>query len=205
MATVEDFIITEGKTFKRRVRWQSTKHVYVPILSMTRAGAVRAITELPHGIPEGERVAVISALGLTQLNAVNNPPKKEEYRRITVIDPTTIEFNEVSGASFSDYTSGGYLQYFEPMPILNTLPRWVVKDKIDGSLLIEATVANGKITVDTANFWYLINIPSTELENLSWKKAVHELETADDGVPSVVYRVVSGKITVEPEIATPVN
>lgn len=202
MSTKVDFELEEGKTFHKRIRWYSPKHIYVPIQSINNAGPTRVVTQTAHNIPNGWACAIVSAQGLTQLNAVSIPPGKKEYRPATVIDTTTVEFNECNSSSYGLHTAGsGYLQFFEPMPLVGTLPHWVVRDKTDGAILLEADSLTGGIVINTTDYYYDIFLDVAITEALSWKKGVHELESRDPSIP-FTYKVIHGKIVAVPELAT---
>lgn len=201
MSTKIDLELEEGKTFRCRIRWYGQRHIYVPIQSISNTGPVRIITQTDHGLPPGWACAVASSKGLTELNAAGNPPGKKEYRPVTVVAPNTVEFNDCNSTDFGVHEAGsGYLQFFEPMPLLNTQPRWVVYDKLDGSLLLEATVANGHIVVNDTDKYYDILLDAPVTEKLDWTKGVHELESRDTTIP-FTYKVIHGKITVVQELA----
>lgn len=202
MSTEVDFEINEGKTFKAKVLWQGTKYIHVPIASISNGGPVLVETTLPHNAPDGWPVAIVAAKGLVELNASKNPPAKSDYRAATFVSATEIEFNQLNGAGYGTHQAGtGFLQYLEPMPLTGTVPRWVVRDKTDGTLIIEATVANGGIVINTVEKCYEIIVDVDKTTALAIKKGVHELETVDPSLP-FTYKVIHGKITVVQELAT---
>lgn len=205
MATKIDFTLEEGKTFRRRVRWFNLdKHVYVPIASMSQSGPLVVETQVAHGIPDGWEAAIVSANGMVTLNAKSNPPKANEYHKVTRKTDTEVEFNSINSAGFPAYTTGGYLQFFEPMPLDGTVPRWVVKDVVDGAVLVEATEANGLLSVNNVAKYYEILLDVDDTTDLGWTKGVHELESRDPSIP-FTYKVIYGKIRVGQEIATAVT
>lgn len=202
MSTEVNLEILEGKSFRAKVRWLGEAYKHIPIQSISNGGPVRIVTQVPHTLTNGWPVAVVAAGGLKELNAAKNPPDKKDYRAVSVIDPVTIEFNELNGAMYGVHTAGtGFLQFREPMPLAGTEPRWVVKDKVDGTLLLEATVGSG-LTVDTVNMLYEILLDVDKTTALTWAKGVHELESRDPAIP-FTYKVIHGKITVSQELATP--
>lgn len=97
-ALQHDIELRRGATFVLHVRWETTPWLYAAIASISLTAPV-TITSAAHAIPDGWKVAVVDAKGLTQLNAKNNPPKASDMRRATVVSATQIQFNEISATA----------------------------------------------------------------------------------------------------------
>lgn len=77
------------------------------ISGATAANPVVVTTSAAHGFSTGDRVTITNVVGMTQLNS----PSKNPYK-ITVLSSTTfslqdIKGNNIDGAAFSAYVSGG--------------------------------------------------------------------------------------------------
>ena len=129
-----DVAIVQGKTFTYVVRWESEKINYAAISAITNAAPV-AITASAHGIPDGWRAAVVSVKGMTQINAVNAPPKASDYYDMSAPTINSLTINTVNAAGFSTYGSGGYVQYYEPVNIAGYTGYMVIKDKVGGTAI----------------------------------------------------------------------
>lgn len=198
MAVTHDYEIVRGKTFSDPLRWESAPIIYKAITGITKTAPVR-INAPGHGLVDGWRATVVSVKGMTQINALSNPPKASDYQKATVIDADFIEFNKVNAADFKDYQSGGYLQYNTPVDLAGYTARLVVKDKVGGSVLATLTTENGGILIDNATKTITITFSAAETAAFTWKKGVYELEMVKG---AVVTGLVVGTIKVSEEIAT---
>lgn len=201
MAIRKDIVIEQGKTFMLTVRWENSKLVYKPITGIAKTAPV-LITCPNHGVPNGWVIAIVSVKGMSQINASNTPPKDSDYYPATVISANTLEINAINAADFSDYISGGYIQYYEPRSLAGVTARMKIKNKIGGSLLYELTTANGRIVVDDTNKITTITIPASDTEGFTWTKGVYDLEFVEPTVPETVCAVLAGSVTVFKEVTT---
>lgn len=124
----KDLTILQGKTFSLPIRWEVEPYVYKAVTDISQTAPVQ-ITCVGHGVPDGWRVAVVSAKGMTQINAANTPPKDSDYVVATVVDADTLELNTINAAGFKPYTSGGYVQYRTPKDLTGFTARMSIKDK----------------------------------------------------------------------------
>lgn len=199
-AVKQNLTIEQGRTFSQGLRWEEEPYVYVPISAITKAGPVRITTAAPHGLVDGWRAAVVSALGMTQINAENDPPLDAEFRRVTVVDPTTVEFNALNSSGFDAYVSGGYLQFFTPVDLTGYTARMSIKDKVGGIELFSLTDTNGRVVIDNAAKSIRLAIQATDTGALTWKRGVYDLEMVSP--TGDVFALFTGSVTVTPEITT---
>jgi hypothetical protein len=150
MANTQDFVITQGKTFSQVLRWEAPPILYKPITLISKVAPV-LINAASHGIPSGWRVAVVSVLGMTEINAKNTPPRNTDYHQATVVDPNTIALNDVNASGYTAYSSGGYLQLNTPVDLTGFIARMTIKDRIAApSLLTCTTGGTTGLTLPTA-------------------------------------------------------
>ncbi len=199
MAATKDFVVEQGKTFQHILRWEAPPYIYKAITGITQAGPVR-ITAVGHGVPDGWRVAVVSAKGMTEINAENNPPKTGEFKRSTAVDADHIELNDVNSAGFKAYTSGGYVQFLTPVEMAGFTARMSIKDRVGGTELLSLTTENGGITIDAAAYTISLFISASATAALSWVKGVYDLEMVSSG--GIVTGLLTGKISVVKEVTT---
>ena len=130
MAMQQDLTILQGRTFLQTVNWETTPIVYKPITAITQ-GAPVSITATGHGVPNGWRVAIVSVGGMVQLNSpVDSAGQPKVYHQATVVDPNTIQLNDVNSAGFAQYTTGGYVQYNTPVNLTGYTARMSIKDMV---------------------------------------------------------------------------
>jgi hypothetical protein len=202
MATKKlDFVILQGDTFTRVIRWEALPYVYKAITAITKA-APASITAATHGLATGWRVAVVSVLGMTEINAASDPPKSVDFHQCTVVDPNTITLNDVNSSEFSAYVSGGYLQYYTPVNLSGFTARMTIKNKIGGTSLLTLTsgAPDNRIAIDNAAHTITLTISATDTASMTFTQGVYDLELVSPvGVVTKLYR---GGVTVLKEVTT---
>lgn len=199
MAACEDFTLLQGKTFSRVIRWETSPIVYKAISAIQQVAPAR-LTVTAHGAVDGWRAAVVSVKGMSEINAVNEPPRKDDYKPVTVLDANTVEFNDINAADFHAYTSGGYLQYNTPTDLTGFTARMSIKDKIGCTVLHSLTTENGGIALDNVNKTITLTIAATETDDFAWTRGVYDLEMVSP--LGVVTCLLCGKISVTKEVTT---
>ena len=199
-ANIENITILQGKTYKHAIYWEDETYTYKPITAITK-GAPVVITSPAHGLTDGWPVVVVSAGGMTQINAENNPPKDKEYKQVTKVGVDTVSLNTVNSSWFSTYTSGGYLQFRTPHPLIGVTARMTIKDKVGGTILAESGGLTPLITmsVDDATKTIEFSMTATDTAAITWRRGVYEVEAVDG---TTVYSLLSGSVAVIREIAT---
>lgn len=195
-AKTEDFVIWMGKSFRRVIRWESKPYLYRAITGITKA-APAVITATSHSIPDGWRVAVVSAQGMTEINALNAPPRDSEFMAARVLTSSTIALDDVDSSQFTTYSSGGYLQLFTPVDLTGMLARYKVKDKVGGTTLVSLTSSSG-ITISNTTKTITIDITAAATAAYTWTTGVHELEMEDSN--GFVTGLFDGSVEVKREV-----
>ena len=203
MAKKQDLTIRRGETFKFVIRWEDRESVvYKPITELT-AAAPAVVTATGHGVPDGWDVTIVSVKGMTQINAANSPPKDKDYVRATKLSDNTLELNTVNSAGYSTYTSGGYVQYYEPHDLTSVTARVQIKDKVGGTVLLtsEGVTPTPTITatVNDTDMTITLEIDAADTADITWKKGVYDVEAEDTGV---VYALMYGAVSVSDEVTT---
>lgn len=193
-----NLIIHQGKTFQRVLRWESLPHIYKAISAISAIAPCR-VTSATHGLVNGWRAAVVSVKGMEEINAKNTPPKDADYHKITLIDPNTIDFNDVNAADFTAYQSGGYLQYYTPVPLAGYSARMQIKNKIGGTVL-KALVSPTDIVIDDTAKTITFTMSATDTALFAKGKYVYDFEMVSG--TGVVTQLLSGEVTVIPEVTT---
>lgn len=199
-ATELDIVIERGRTFEQVVRWESEPFLFAQISNVTNTAPIQITTTAPHNIPDGWRVVVVGAKGVTLLNAANNPPKTKDFRRVRAISASVVEFNSFSGASSSAYSGGGYLQWYTPVDLSGYTARMTVKDVVGGTTLLSFTVANSRLVLNNTLKTITMSMTATDTEVVSWISGVYDLELVSG--TGVVTAVLTGKVRVTQEVTT---
>ena len=199
-----DFVIKQGKTFSRVLRWEAPPIIYKPITGISQSAPV-SITSTAHGVPSGWRVAIVSVKGMTDINAANSPPKAKDYNKASAVDGDTIILNNVNSTDFKAYTTGGYIQYNTPVNMDGYVARMKIKDKIGGTVLLSTEVADTPldlltVSIDNSTKTITMTIPASATEDITWKKGVYDLEMVSGS--GVVTELISGSVTVTREVTT---
>jgi hypothetical protein len=194
----QDIKIIQGSTFIQQVRWETTPIVYKPITGITQAAPV-SITAATHGVPNGWRVAIVSVKGMAEINAKNSPPKDKDYLPATSIDANTIQLNDLNAADFSNYQSGGYVQYNSPVDLTGFTANMEIKDRIGGTMLAMLSTVTGEIVLDNTNKVITITLTAAKTVAYTWTKGVYDLELVS--ATGVVTTLLYGAVTVYQEVS----
>ena len=186
-----NFKIYQGSTFKEVLRWETSTKVYKSISGITKA-APMVITAAGHSIPIGWRTKITNVAGMKEVNS------SDVYHTVTAADTNTATINAVNSLGFTDYTSGGVLEYNEPRSLASVTGRMQLRAKVDSAdTLLELTTANGGVTIDDVLKTITLNITAVATAALTFTSAVYSLELVDG---SEVIPFIYGSITVDKEI-----
>lgn len=192
--------IVRGETLDLAVRWEDETIVYKPISSIANTAPVQIIST-NHSVPPGWRVAVVSAVGMEQINAKGSPPKPSDYKTATVVSANALTLNEVNAAEFSAYKSGGYIQYNAPVDTTGFTARMQIRPTLSSATVLETLTSadvrlpNTGLVVDVVNGIIRVKIAASVTGLYTFKNAVYSIDAI---APSgVVTRVIAGAITTE--------
>jgi hypothetical protein len=186
-----NFKIYQGSTFKETLRWETSTKVYKPITSITKS-APMVISAPAHGIPIGWRAKITNVLGMKEINS------NDIYHTVTGTSTDSITLNAVNSLGYTDYTSGGVIEYNEPPDLASMTGRMQLRAKIDSvDTIFELTTENGGILIDNALKTISINIGATTSAGFTFSQAVYSLELIKgQEVTPFIY----GSISLEKEI-----
>ena len=196
----------KGHTYTTALRWETQPIVRVPISSITcPLGAARIGTSTPHGLLDGWRAAIVNVQQPKEINAENpNDIRDSEYYAATVIDTSTVEFNELNIADLKPYTTDGFLQYNTPVDLTGISIRVRLYTKKGGTLLASNLEADGELNVidtviDLTKKTIKITFPVEATNLLSGKSGWYDIEAVSADAAPVVTQLAFGKFTVEKE------
>lgn len=189
-----NYKIYQGSTFQESFRWESETKVYVPIQSIAKSAPCLITTATPHSLPLGWRFRVVGAGGMKEINA-----NSETYHVATAVTNDTIEINQVNSLNYTAYTSGGVVEYNQPVPLNTYSARMQIRETVDSpDVIYEATSANGQIILDNVNKTITITILGSATQQFEFATAVYSLELFD-GTNNVISFLV-GNLTLVPEV-----
>ena len=197
--------LSQGHSYTTVLRYESEPIVRIPISAITcPIGAARIATITPHGMLDGWRGAVVNVQQPKEVNAEDpNNIRPGEYHNATVIDPSTVEFNDFNIADLKPYTTDGFLQYNTPADLTGIEIRVRLKTKKGGTLLASNLAADAPLNVlltaiDLTKKTITLTFPVASTQLLAGKTGWYDIEVASvDGL--MVTPLVSGKFTVEKE------
>lgn len=188
----QNFKVYQGSTFSPIFRWESARKVYKTITGITQA-APCVVTAVGHGVPDGWRVKVTNVGGMTQINSTT------AYKTATLKTVDTIEFNDINSLGYTAYTTGGVLEYNDPVTLTGYTAKMQIRASItDATVILELTDANGKITLNNTTKTISIILTAAETAAFTFGTAVYSLELTDGS--GVVTQLVTGTLTLVKEV-----
>lgn len=186
------------------LRLETSVLKFVAITGMAKTAPLR-VTATSHGIPDMWYAAVIDSRGMTEMNAADSNKIRElEFHQITVIDANTVDFMEISAASFSAYTGGGYLAYYEPLDLSGyTSARMDIKRAVGATAVLSLHTDDGTLEIDAAASSVWIRLSPTALSDagVTARDYYFDIELIrPDGVDAIC--AATSVATVLPEITT---
>lgn len=182
--------IYQGSTFTQVLRWESSTKVYVPITDISKS-APMVVTAADHNIPVGWRARVSNAGGMKEANLL-------DYQTVTNTTNSTVTFNQINSLAYTPYTSGGVLEYNQPVDLMGLTARMQIREKLTSDTIIhELTTENNGIVFDNTYKTITISIPDQATTNLSFTSGVYNLEFIGGGE---VYTFAKGSVSLEKEV-----
>ena len=197
MASELDLELIVGESFIHIVRWETTPIIYAPITGITQAAPVQIAAPL-HGIPNGWRAAVVSVLGMSQINASNTPPKNSDYVPVTYIDGNTVQLNTINAAGFSTYKSGGYLQYNTPVNLIGYTAKMKIEAVLGGPTILGTDANTITALIDPVACTITFTATAANTATVVASSGVYSIEmTSPTGVVTVLHY---GTVTFDSDI-----
>jgi hypothetical protein len=168
-----NYKIYQGSTFQETFRWESETKVYVPISAIAKSAPCIVTTTTPHNLPIGWRFRVVGAGGMKEINSTG-----EEYHLSTLIPTTTtVEINQVNSLAYTAYTSGGVVEFNQPVSLAGYAARMQIRETVDSATIIhEATTQNTQISLDNTTKTIQITLLANVTQAFTFSTAVYSLE-----------------------------
>lgn len=184
--------VYQGSTFKEILRWESSTKVYAAITAIAKSAPI-AITSVAHGIPVGWRTKITNVLGMKEINSA------ETYHTVTATTIDTVTINAVNALGYTDYTSGGVLEYNQPVDLTGMTARLQIRDKLTSDVvLLSLTTENAGIVIDNVLKTITLVITATATAAFTFTTGVYSLELQN--VAGDVFPFTTGSVTVVQEV-----
>ena len=173
-APIVELVIPKGKTFEFALRYASGKQVSREVEGIPSLVPVR-ITVPNHGIPDGWPFKV---------DCVQRPFEVNGSYVATVVDPDTIEINDLIGQCWRHkYSGGGVIQYPLPADIdggtARAMFRRTIRDEEPLLTFTTEPVADGLFLVDPAESTFTLSLTAERAETLPVVSGVWDAEAVD--------------------------
>lgn len=100
-----------------------------------------------------------------------------DYQAELALISNTIQINQVNSLGYTTYTSGGVVEYNQPVDLANYSARMQIRESLDSTTVIhEATTANTQIVIDNNYKTITVTIPASVTQNFAFSSAVYSLE-----------------------------
>lgn len=181
--------IYQGSTFNQVLRWESSTKIYVPITGITNS-APMVVNAPAHGLVVGWRTKITNVQGMKEANA--------DYNTVTQTTANTVTFNNINSLAYAAYTSGGVLQYNQPIDLTGITARMQIREKTQSEeFLLELTTENGLIQLNNQIKTITFSIPASVTEDLNFTQAVYSLELVNG---NIVTPFVYGNVSLVTEV-----
>lgn len=188
-----NFKIYQGSTFQEVLRWESSTKVYVPITAITKSAPV-VITAANHSIPIGWRARVTNVAGMKEINC-----SEDEYYQVTGTTTDTATINAVNSLAYTTYTSGGVLEYNQPVDLAGYTARMHIREKLEStSIILQLTTENNRIILDNVAKTITLKVSATDTAALTVPQAVYNLELVS--ASGIVTSLIAGNIQLLKEV-----
>jgi len=185
--------VYQGSTFTEILRWESSTKVYKPITAVTKAAPV-VITSTAHNIPTGWRARVTNVVGMKEINCAT-----DVYYTVTDKTTDTVTINSLNTVGYSDYTSGGILEYNLPVDLTGYTARMQIRGKVtDTAVIKELTTANSGIILNNTIKTITLTMSATDTALLTFTTAVYSLELVSSG--GEVTQLINGSLSLVKEV-----
>ena len=188
-----NYKIYQGSTFQEVFRWESETKVYVPIQTIAKSAPCMITTQTNHNLPQGWRFRVVGAGGMKEINS-----QQDSYYLATGVTNNTIEINQTNSLAYTAYTSGGVVEYNQPVPLSGYSARMQIRESVDSTTILhEATTTNNQIMLDNANKTISLTILANVTQSFNFTTAVYSIELFNG---NNVITFANGNITLVREI-----
>jgi hypothetical protein len=189
-----NYKVYQGSTFEEIYRWESETKVYVPISSVSKAAPCVVTTSNQHSLPVGWRFRVVGAGGMKEINSVG-----DSYYLATNTSATSATINQINSLMYTPYTSGGVIEYNQPVPLAGYSARMQIRETVDSPTALYSTDSvTGHLSLDLQLMTISIKIPAQVTQGFTFSTAVYSIELYTSN--GLVLPFLTGNLTLVPEV-----
>lgn len=190
-----NYKVFQGSTFEEVYRWESETKVYVPIQTISKSAPCVITTSIAHDLPTGWRFRVVGAGGMKEINSAG-----ESFYLATGTTSNTMTINQTNSLQYTAYTSGGVVEYNQPVPLDNLSARMQIRETVDSPTIIYSTTSavGGNLFLDNVLKTIRIRIPAEITQAFDFSTAVYSIELFE--AVGKVVPFVGGNLTLVPEV-----
>jgi hypothetical protein len=190
-----NYKIYQGSTFQEIYRWESETKVYVPIQAISKSAPCVVTTSQAHDLPVGWRFRVVGAGGMKEINSTG-----DNTYLATETASNTITINQTNSLGFTTYTSGGVVEYNQPVPLTSYQARMQIRETVDSPTVIYSgnSATSTHLSLDTVLNTIQVNIPASITQDFTFTTAVYSIELYAAG--GLVIPFLTGNLTLVPEV-----
>lgn len=109
-----------------------------------------------------------------------------------------IEINQVNSLGYTTYTSGGVVEFNQPVPLTGLAARMQIRETVDSTTILhEATTQNSQIVLDNTTKTIQITLLANVTQNFTFSTAVYSLELYNG---NNVIPFINGNLTLVQEV-----
>jgi len=109
-----------------------------------------------------------------------------------------IEINQVNSLGYTTYTSGGVVEFNQPVPLTGLAARMQIRETVDSTTVLhEATTQNNQIVLDNTTKTIQITLLANVTQNFTFSTAVYSLELYNG---NNVIPFINGNLTLVQEV-----
>lgn len=185
--------VYQGATFRETLRWESSKKRFATISGITQGAPVVVTCSAAADIPEGWRIKIVGASGMTEINSVGDA----YYTKVDGDSAGTLKI-DINTFGYKAYAGGGVVEWNEPVDLIGFTARMQIRSKItDEVVILELTTANGGIVIDPVLKTISMYISATQTAEFTFASAVYSMELVNG---TEVVPFITGGITLEKEV-----
>jgi len=189
-----NYKVYQGSTFTQTYRWESETKVYVPISAIAKSAPCVITTNSAHNLPVGWRFRVVGAGGMKEINSGTG-----EYHICTDTTTTAITINQVNSLAYTAFTTGGVVEYNQPVPLTGLSARMQIRESVDSATVLHsATTQNGQLAIDLVDYTVTLEIPASATTLFTFDTAVYSIELYTS--TGEVTPFIAGNLTLVPEV-----
>lgn len=191
-----NYKIYQGTTFKQVYRWETDTKYYANIQSISKSAPCIITTSAAHSIPPGWRVRITNVGGMKEINSASD----DDYYFNNAVTASTITINSINSTGYTNYTSGGTVEYYAPYPLQYYSAVLQIRANVNSNTVILAlnSGAGGGIVLDTNTSTITVTLTAQQTAQFDFTTAVYGMELTDTS--GVVTPFITGNITVVKDV-----